>query len=64
MKERLEKLIGDLVKRREEILDTYLKTLVDYSGGRAADEAGCLNDLDRHITNLHLELKRLGAING
>lgn len=62
MKERLENLLDKLNGRRDQILEEYLKILEDYDGHRAATNAGALHDIDRHITNVILELKRMGAI--
>ncbi len=59
MIQRITKLIEDLDTKRDEVMETYLKSLEDYDGHRAADNAGALHDLDRHVTNLHLELKRI-----
>lgn len=55
---RLNKLIDDLTERRDKVLADYLNVLDSYDGGRAADHAGMLHDLDKHITNCHLEIKR------
>lgn len=68
MKERLEKLIEHMDNQREVILNEYLASLDKYdgtssSGMASVNSAGMLHDLDRHITNLHLELKRLEAVN-
>ncbi len=59
---RLTKLIDDLTERRDKILDDYLNVLNSYDGGRAADHAGMLHDLDHHITNCHMEIKRLQGV--
>lgn len=67
MKERLEGLIGKLVGCRNLVLDNYLTELSAYdpSAGsmKAVERAGLLHDLDKHITNLHMELKRLEVTN-
>jgi len=60
MVERIEKLIGMLDAERDKTLNLYLEALENYDGHRAADTAGALHDIDRHITNLHMELKRIG----
>lgn len=68
--ERIEKLIDALVKKRDGLLDLYLSKLELYAGTEpgpqpqgllAAETSGLINDLDRHITNLNLELKRAKA---
>lgn len=61
IKDQIEKLIGQLDAERDKILSLYLEALEDYEGGVAADCAGKLHDIDRHITNLHSELKRVKA---
>ena len=55
---RLQKLIDDLTERREQVLNDYLNVLSEYDGGRASDHAGMLHDIDHHITNCHIEIKR------
>lgn len=64
MKERIEKLIDALVKQRDGLLNEYLGILEDYSvtgpkasGLQCAESAGFIHDIDRHITNLHMELR-------
>lgn len=65
MKERLEKLIAELEKKRGEILDAYLIALEKYDGSMdAITSAGSLHDIDKHITNLYAELKRAEVCNG
>lgn len=64
MKERLEKALETMKKRRDELLDEYLSSLeVDaWDNARsmqAVNTAGRLQDCDRHVTNLVLELKRM-----
>lgn len=56
---RLNKIIDDLTARRETLLNDYLVVLESYDGGRAADHAGMLHDLDKHITNCYMEIKRV-----
>lgn len=68
MKERIEKLIDALVSKRDGLLDKYLGHLEAYAGTEAGPQpqglesvnmAGLIHDLDRHITNLHQELRLL-----
>lgn len=67
MKERLEKLIEALNKKREGLLEDYLAVLEAsapdiHNGSQAAiDRAGFIHDVDKHITNLHMELRHLKA---
>ncbi len=62
MKERLEKLLDELNKKRDSVLDEYLKILEENDAHRALVVAGSLDDMDLHIRNIHSELKRIGAI--
>lgn len=68
MKDRIETLIDALNKKRDGILDEYILLCELYStspntwnkqGEDLAKFAGLLHDIDKHITNLHLERKRL-----
>lgn len=64
MKERLEKALDAMVKRRDTLLDQYLSSLerpewTMQDSLQAVESAGRLHDCDRHITNLQMELKRL-----
>lgn len=68
MQDRIEKLIGALDKKRDGLLGLYLGKLEAYAptesgpqpqGMESIEIAGLLADLDKHITNLYLELKRL-----
>lgn len=63
MEERLLGLIHKLALMREETLKFYLDELDNFTaeGGnpQAVDRVGILTDLDKHITNLHLEVKRI-----
>jgi hypothetical protein len=63
---RLDKLIKELVGRREEVVEQYLDALSGYSALEgsldAVRRAGILHDLDKHITNLEMEMKRLAAL--
>lgn len=61
MKERIDKLIQKLSEERDAVLKQYLDSLDKYEGNKAAEAAGHLHDLDRHITNLHLEIQRMKA---
>lgn len=65
-KERLQKLIDALTSKREGLLEKYVQKLEAYSiteagaqpqGMEAIDFSGLINDLDRHVTNLNLEIK-------
>lgn len=60
---RLQKLLGDLTARRVALLDAYLACLEtdtwDNEASMAAvNAAGRLHDIDRHITNVQLEIRR------
>lgn len=59
---RINKLVDDLTDRRARILEDYLAVLEEYNGGRAADHAGMLHDIDKHITNCLLEIRRLQGL--
>ncbi len=52
--------------QRDAVLERYLSGLDQYhpeTGGLLAIErAGFLNDLDKHITNLELEVKRIETL--
>lgn len=61
MKERIDKLIQMLSQQREKVLDGYLTALENYDGPRSFNSASELHDIDHHITNLHLEIKRMKA---
>lgn len=72
MEEKIESLIDALVKKREGLLEKYVAKLEDYActeagpqpqGMDAITMSGLVIDLDRHITNLNLELKRLKTSN-
>lgn len=62
MKERMEKEIQRLTGMRDDILSKYLDALENFNaeegGIPVIARASILHDLDRHITNLHLELRR------
>lgn len=64
-KEIIEKLIDTLSTARAGVMEQYVAVLTQYdiaSGSvSGADWAGRIHDLDRHITNLHLELRRMSA---
>lgn len=66
MIERLIELIRKLNEKRGEVVKHYLDELEHWTpreGSIAAiARAGILHDLDKHITNLELEIKRLEAI--
>lgn len=71
MKERIEKLIDALNKKREGLVEKYLEKLDAYCATEPGPQpqalecinyAGLVNDIDRHITVLELELKRKDAI--
>jgi hypothetical protein len=62
-KERIEKALKEMGVRRDSLLNDYLlsieKPVWDHSTSmEAVNAAGRLNDCDRHITNLQLEMKR------
>lgn len=71
MEERIELLIDSLNSKRVALLENYLVKLEEYSkteagaqpqGLQASEWAGLIVDLDRHITNLELELRRKKVI--
>jgi len=69
MRERLDKILDELDQRRQAILEEYLQALEvpewnSMNSMKAIGPAERLHDLDRHITNIHLELKRLELTNG
>jgi hypothetical protein len=66
MKERINELINTLNAMRDEVLNNYLEALKRYSPEQgsveAVERAGILHDLDKHITNLEMEVKRAEAV--
>jgi len=66
MEERIVKQIERLVGMRDEVFALYLTALDSYSSQDgsmdAVERAGILHDLDKHITNLELEMKRIEAL--
>lgn len=67
MDEEIKKLIDALNEKREGLLRNYLEKLNQYAktepgpqpqGLEAITWSGLVNDIDKHITNLYLELKR------
>lgn len=66
MRERIEGLIVKLSEMREETLGFYLAELDKFTPNDGNPDSvmrvGILKDLDKHITNLELELKRMVAI--
>lgn len=70
MKERLEKLIEALDKKRDGLLETYIVSLEknvdnpEWKDGSMGiiENAHLIHDLDKHITNLYSEIKREEAI--
>lgn len=66
MKQRIVDLLGVLNGHREVGLDLYLGALDKYvpkeGSIEAVERAGILHDLDRHITNLEMEVKRIEAL--
>jgi len=62
MEERIVKVIQALTVHRDVALKRYVESLESYDGHRAADYAGELHDLDRHINNLEMEIKRTEAL--
>lgn len=66
-KERFNALLDQLTKRRESLLEEYLKALEvaewnNLNSMKAVENAGKIHDIDRHITNIMLEIKRLESI--
>lgn len=66
LKKRITDLLGVLNGHREIGLNLYLDELEKYVPAEgsltAINRAGMLADLDRHITNLEMELKRIDAV--
>lgn len=66
MKNRLIELIKKLDGIRGEVVSYYLLELESFTSNdgnpKAAVKAGILHDLDRHISNLELEVKRLEGL--
>lgn len=72
MSERIETLIDALLDKREGLLEKYISTLEEYakteagaqpSGLDAVTAAGLIHDIDKHLTNLRMELRLKGVIN-
>lgn len=65
MKERLTELIKKLSGLRDEALGFYLDELDKFTAAdgnvKAVYKIGIVTDLDKHITNLELEIKRMAA---
>ncbi len=63
MKERIHQEIERLESMRDAILIRYLDALVDFTPDEGSMTAiGCvqiLHDLDKHLSNLHWEIKRI-----
>lgn len=63
MEERISALIEKLVGYREEVLNLYFAELDLYDPKNGSEgavaRAGRLHDIDRHITNLELEIRRI-----
>lgn len=66
LEERIDTLIKKLVGHRDLVLDNYLTALNGYDPKEGSMEsierAGIMHDLDKHITNLELEIKRIEAM--
>jgi hypothetical protein len=66
--EQLNQILGKLEAEREKVLERYLANLNAYSIESpnltmdCVNAAGFLHDIDRHITNVNGEIKRIGAI--
>ncbi len=67
MRDKIQKQLSRLEGMRNDVLGLYLTDLEEFSvktGSMAAvNSAGILHDLDRHITNLEMELKRMESLN-
>lgn len=65
MQEELQTLINKLDAMRDVAVKNYMAELnkftPDAGNPQAATRAGILHDLDKHITNLHMELRRIRA---
>lgn len=68
MIERIQKQIDRLEELREDVLVNYLAALdaykADMGSMEAVERAGILHDLDRHLTNLRMEVRRIEALKG
>jgi hypothetical protein len=66
MKERIQKLIDRLDGMRDDVLARYLDALNEYSSETgsmpAVQRAGLLHDIDKHLTNLNMEMKRIDML--
>lgn len=70
MIERLEKLIGLLDQKRDSLLESYISSLEknvenpEWKDGSMGiiENAALIHDLDKHITNMHMEIKRIQAL--
>lgn len=61
MQERIEKLISDLAAKRTEFLENYLTQLESFDPQKVYEAAIPFHDIDKHMTNLQIELKRIKA---
>ncbi len=63
MRDRIIKLLEKLNGLRDEVIGFYLTEMEAFTPNdgnpKAAMRAGIMHDLDKHITNLELELKRI-----
>ncbi len=63
MKERIIELITKLNGMRDQVLEAYLLELERFTPGEGNPQSvvrvGILHDLDKHVTNLELEVQRL-----
>lgn len=65
METELQEMINKLDGLRDEVLKNYTEELAKFTAengnSKAAEKAGILHDLDKHITNLFMELNRRRA---
>jgi HD superfamily phosphohydrolase YqeK len=66
MKDRIIERIKSMTEHRDRVMENYLVSLDQYDPNEgsisAVERAGILHDLDKHLTNLQMELKRINAI--
>lgn len=66
MEKRIQELIKMLNGLRDAALTHYLNELANFNAEkgstRAVEAAGILHDLDKHVTNLEMEMKRIQSL--
>jgi len=66
MKDRIKAALDKLNEIRDEVVNYYLTECEKFTANdgnpKSAYRAGLLHDLDKNITNLEMEMKRIAAI--